>query len=62
MCEDFAPNFGDRRTACCITAAHNLKLPFSRGYFCQKNNMTVVTHPSYFSVSPIEDETERPQF
>jgi hypothetical protein len=36
MCEDFAPNFGDRRTGCCITAMHHLTLPFSLGYFCPK--------------------------
>jgi hypothetical protein len=25
-------------------------------------NMTVVLHPPHFSVSPVEDKTERPQF
>jgi hypothetical protein len=30
--------------------------------FCTESNMTAVPHPSYFSVSPIEDETERPPF
>jgi hypothetical protein len=30
MCEDFAPNFGDKRTGCCITT-HDLTLPFSPG-------------------------------
>jgi hypothetical protein len=27
-----------------------------------KNNMTIVAHPPYFSVSPTEDITERPPF
>jgi hypothetical protein len=35
---------------------------FSPWNFFTKNNMTVVPHPPYFSVSPIEDETERLPF
>jgi hypothetical protein len=63
MCEDFAPNFGDKRTACCITTTHHLKLPFSPGIFFGQNNMTVVPHPPYFLlVSPIEDKTEMSPF
>jgi hypothetical protein len=31
--EDFAPNFGDKRTGCCITTMHQLTLPFSPGNF-----------------------------
>jgi hypothetical protein len=33
---------------------------FAMEYFTKK--MTVVPHPPYFSVSPIEDKTERPRF
>jgi hypothetical protein len=33
MCKDFAPKFGDKRTGCCITTMHHLKLPFSPGNF-----------------------------
>jgi hypothetical protein len=33
VCEDFAPNFDDKRTGCCITAMHRLTLPFSPGNF-----------------------------
>jgi hypothetical protein len=33
MCEDFAPNFGNKRTGCCITTTHRLTLPFSPGNF-----------------------------
>jgi hypothetical protein len=29
MCEDFAPNFGDKRTGCSSTTRHRLTLPFS---------------------------------
>jgi hypothetical protein len=38
MCKDFAPNFGDKRTGCCITT-HCLTLPFSPGnFFYQKQH------------------------
>jgi hypothetical protein len=33
MCEDFAPNSGDKRTGCCIMTMHQLTLPFSLGNF-----------------------------
>jgi hypothetical protein len=33
MCEDFAPNFGDEITGCCITTTHRLTLPLSPGNF-----------------------------
>jgi hypothetical protein len=29
MCKAFAPNFGDKRTGCCITKTYRLTLPFS---------------------------------
>jgi hypothetical protein len=28
ICEDFASNFGDKRTGCHITTTHRLTLPF----------------------------------
>jgi hypothetical protein len=57
MCEDFIPNFGDKRTHCCIPTMHYFTLPFS-----QKTTwLSSPTHPT-FSVSPIEDKTERPPF
>jgi hypothetical protein len=34
---------------------------FTREFFT-KNNVTVVPHPPYVSVSPIEDKTERQTF
>jgi hypothetical protein len=42
ICEDFSPNFGDKRTGCCITTTHSLTRPFSAGNFFTKNNMAVV--------------------
>jgi hypothetical protein len=33
MCEDFAANFGDKRTCCCIASTHHQTLPFSPGNF-----------------------------
>jgi hypothetical protein len=36
MSEDFAPNFGDKRTDCCNTTAHCITLPFSPGNFLPK--------------------------
>jgi hypothetical protein len=50
MCEDFASNFLDKRTSCCITTAHHQTLPFFTKEFLTKNNMDVVLHPPYFSL------------
>jgi hypothetical protein len=47
LCEDFAPNFGDKITDYCITKTHHLTLPLSPGNFFTKNNMTVVPHKPY---------------
>jgi hypothetical protein len=39
MCEDSAPNFGDKRIGCCMTTTHRLTLPFSpKNFFCQKHD------------------------
>jgi hypothetical protein len=38
--KDFAPNFGDKETACCITTMHHQTRSFSPGKFVIKNNMT----------------------
>jgi hypothetical protein len=38
MCEDFAPNFGNKRTNYCITTVHHLTLPFHQGIFYQKQH------------------------
>jgi hypothetical protein len=47
ICEDFVPNFGDKRTGCCITITHHLTLPFSPGNF-----LIFVLHPPYFYLFP----------
>jgi hypothetical protein len=49
VCKDFAPNFGDKRTGCCITTTHRLTLAFSPPALL-------------FSLSMIEDKTERQSF
>jgi hypothetical protein len=61
MCEDFTPNFGDK-TGCCIMTTHHLTLPFSPTNFWPKATWLSFLHPPYFSVTPVEDKTERPPF
>jgi hypothetical protein len=46
MCEDFAPNFGDKRTGCCITTTHR----FSAGNILLKT--TWLLSPPYLSLLP----------
>jgi hypothetical protein len=60
ICDHFTPNFDDKKTDCCVTTTHRLTLPFSPGNLLTKNNMTAVSHPPYFSVSPIGDKTQNP--
>jgi hypothetical protein len=70
MCENLAPNFGDKGTGFCITTTYRLTLPSSLGNFWQKTTwLSSSTHPTcmtwplrLFSISPIEDKTERPPF
>jgi hypothetical protein len=61
MCEDSTPNFGDKNLAVASqkhAASHFL---FHQGIFT-KSNMTVALPTLHFSVSPIEDNIERPPF
>jgi hypothetical protein len=51
VCEDFAPNFGDRTTGCCIMTTQSHASFFPREFFT-KNNMTVVPHPPYSFLFP----------
>jgi hypothetical protein len=52
MCEDFAPNFSDERTGCCITTPHRPTLSFSSENDFGRSNMTVVPHPHQFPLFP----------
>jgi hypothetical protein len=52
MCEDFAPNFGDKRSGRSITTTHRLTLLFSPGIIWPKNNMTAVPLPPHVSLFP----------
>jgi hypothetical protein len=36
MCKDFALNFDDKRTGCCVMTTHCLTLPFLPGNFLPK--------------------------
>jgi hypothetical protein len=48
MCEDFAPNFNDKRTGCCITTTYRLALPFPPGNFDPKEAwLSSPTHPNF---------------
>jgi hypothetical protein len=62
MCDDFAPNFGDIRTGYCITTTHRLTPPFSPGTFDKKQHDSRPPTTLLFTVSLIEDKTERPPF
>jgi hypothetical protein len=61
ICEDFSPNFGNKISSFCITTMHSLTFGFSPENFWPKQNVCR-PHASYFSVSPIEDKTEKPPF
>jgi hypothetical protein len=48
MCEEFAPNFGNKRTGCCITITHFLTLPCSPENFWPKTAWLLSpTHPTF---------------
>jgi hypothetical protein len=48
VCEDFAPNFGNKRSGCCITITYRLTLPSSFLFFTK--DISIVAHPPYFSL------------
>jgi hypothetical protein len=62
MFEDFTKNFGDKRTGCCITTAHRLILPSRQEIFDQKQHECRPPTIVLYSLSSIEDKTERQPF
>jgi hypothetical protein len=45
MCNGFAPNFGKKRTGCCIVTMHRHTLSFSQGTFLTRENITFIPRP-----------------
>jgi hypothetical protein len=66
MCKDFTMDSGDKRNGCCIMTTRHLTLLFSPGNFYNPPRSTYATHltwsPATFSISLIEDKTERLPF
>jgi hypothetical protein len=56
MCEDFAPNFGDKRTSSFITTTHRLRLPHKIILFPRLK--TKVKNRHYDTVEVIEAESQ----
>jgi hypothetical protein len=61
MCVNFAPNFGEKETVCCILTMHRLTFPFPLGNFSKNIMIIVPSHPLTL-FPPIGDKTERPPF
>jgi hypothetical protein len=59
--EDFAPNFQTKELDVLSQQNPASQFLFHQGILT-KSNMTVIPHPSYFSFSPVEDNTERLPF
>jgi hypothetical protein len=48
MCIDFAPNFGDWKTDCCVTTTHNLTPSLScRNFWPKQKWLLSPTHPTF---------------
>jgi hypothetical protein len=53
ICEGFAPNFGDKRTGCCIMTTQRLTLPFSPEKFVPKITLLLSSiHPILLTWPP----------
>jgi hypothetical protein len=62
MCKDFAPNFDDITTDCCIMTTHRFALPFSPENFWPKITRLSSPYILLSSVSAVDDKTEMPPF
>jgi hypothetical protein len=62
MCEDFAPNFGDKGPGYCITTTHHLTFPLSPENFWPKQHYCRPPPTLPFSISSIVNKTEIPPF
>jgi hypothetical protein len=62
MCEDTLPELWRQKNWLMNQDNAPSHTSFFTRKFLTKSNMAVVPHPPYFSVSPIEDKTERPPF
>jgi hypothetical protein len=62
ICKDFASKFGEKGTGFCITTLLCLTLRSSPRNCCPKATRLSSPPTLLFSVSPIEDTTERPPF
>jgi hypothetical protein len=54
MCEDFAPNFGDKRTGCCIMTTSHLTSPLHQRIFNQKQHDC---HPPPILLSSVSERS-----
>jgi hypothetical protein len=61
ICEDFAPNFGDKRTGCCITTTQSHTFFITREFIYPKQHYSSPPTP-LFCVSTIEDKIESSPF
>jgi hypothetical protein len=53
MCEDFTPNFRDKRTGCCITTMHRLTFSLPPGNFLPRRTwLSSPTHSACLTWSP----------